>query len=96
MDAPDRSDKSQSRLGPLSRPTITPWKIHPLGTMVPSYSQNATFVGSVAPVSIFHTVATRLHGNPPWLLIDAYIAIRRADLGVTIGDVENAFVDGRS
>ena len=37
---PDRSDKSQCRLGPLDRPSITPWKIHPLGTMVPSYVQN--------------------------------------------------------
>ena len=44
----DRSDKSQSRLGPLSQPSRTPWKIHPLGTMVPSYSQNATFVGCVS------------------------------------------------
>jgi hypothetical protein len=43
----DRSDKSQSRLGPLPQPSRTPWKIHPLGTMVPSYSQNATFVGCV-------------------------------------------------
>ena len=29
----------------LSRPSITPWKIHPLGTMVPSYSQSGPFVG---------------------------------------------------
>jgi uncharacterized protein YqfA (UPF0365 family) len=49
-----------------------------------------------APVSIFHIVAMRLRGNPPWLLIDAYIALRRADLGVTIGDIENAFVGGRN
>ncbi len=49
-----------------------------------------------APVSIFHIVAMRLRGNPPWLLIDAYIALRRSDLGVTMVDVENAFVDGRS
>ena len=39
-----------------------------------------------APVSIIHIVAMRLRGNPPRLLIDAYIALRRADLVVTIGD----------
>lgn len=48
------------------------------------------------PVSIIHIVAMRLRGNPPWLLIDAYIALTRADLRVTIGDVENAYVDARN
>ena len=49
-----------------------------------------------APVSILHIVGMRLRGNPPRLLIDAYIALRRADLEVTIGDVENAYIDGRN
>jgi len=48
-----------------------------------------------APVSIIHIVAMRLRGNSRWLLIDCYIALRRVDLVVTIGDVENAYVDGR-
>jgi len=49
-----------------------------------------------APVSVFHILGMRLRGNPPTLLIDAYIALKRADLAITIGDVENAFVDGRN
>ncbi len=49
-----------------------------------------------APVSIIHIVAMRLRGNPRWLLIDAYIAIRRANVGATIGEVENAYVGCRS
>ncbi|MFN9420978.1 MAG: sialate O-acetylesterase [Pirellula sp.] len=60
----DRSDKSLSRLGPLSRPSITPWKIHPLGTMVPSYSQIATFVGSVFLLLLFVVFAPTAIAQP--------------------------------
>ncbi len=40
------------------------------------------------PVSFIRIVAMRLRGNPPVLLIDAYIALKRAGIAGTIGDVE--------
>jgi hypothetical protein len=49
-----------------------------------------------APVSPIQIVAMRLRGNPPVLLIDAYIALKRAGLSETIGDVENVYIDARN
>ena len=48
------------------------------------------------PVSMLQIVAMRLRGNPVGLVIDAYIALRRAGVDVHCGDVENAFVNGRN
>lgn len=49
-----------------------------------------------APVSIVQIAGMRLRGNPPSLLIDAYIALKRADVVVTIGQVENVYIDARN
>ena len=49
-----------------------------------------------APVSLLHIVAMRLRGNPTTLLIDAYIALKRAGMSATIGDVENVYIDSRN
>ena len=49
-----------------------------------------------APVSVIQIVGMRLRGNPPEILIDAFIALRRAGLVVTIADVENAYFDGKN
>ena len=51
---------------------------------------------NAAPVSLLHIVAMRLRGNPPMLLVDAYIALNRAGRSVTISDVENMSIDNRN
>lgn len=51
---------------------------------------------NAAPVPLFHIVAMRLRGNPPTLLIDAYIALKRAGMSVTISDVEDVYIDSRN
>ena len=48
------------------------------------------------PVSATDIVAMRLRGNPPMLLVNAYITLQRAGIPVTIKDVENAYIDARS
>ena len=48
------------------------------------------------PVSVFDVLGMRLRGNPPVLLIDAYIALHRAGVSVTIRDVETVYVDNRN
>ena len=48
------------------------------------------------PVPMFNILAMRLRGNPPNLLIDAYIALRRAGEQFTIADVENAYIDNKN
>lgn len=48
------------------------------------------------PVPLISIIAMRLRGNPPSLLIDAYIMLRRAQISTTIGDVENAYIDARN
>jgi len=51
---------------------------------------------NAAPVPLVRIVAMRLRGNPPTLLIDAYIALKRAGMSVTISDVENVYIDSRN
>ena len=48
------------------------------------------------PVPFPQIIAMRLRGNPPILLIDAYINLRRAEISTTIGEVENVYIDSRS
>ena len=51
---------------------------------------------NAAPVSLIHILAMRLRGNPPTLLIDTYIALKRAGMSLTISDVENVYIDNRN
>ena len=51
---------------------------------------------NAVPVSLLHIVAMRLRGNPPMLLVDAYIALNRAGRSVTISDVEKVYIDNRN
>ena len=48
------------------------------------------------PVSMLQIVAMRLRGNPVGLVIDAYIALRRAGVEVSCATVENTYVNGRN
>ncbi len=48
------------------------------------------------PVSLIHILAMRLRGNPPVLLIDAYIALNRAGIAATMVDVEKVYLDGKN
>ncbi len=48
------------------------------------------------PVALVQIVAMRLRGNPPSILIDAYIALKRASVSTTIGEVENAYIDAKN
>jgi uncharacterized protein YqfA (UPF0365 family) len=45
------------------------------------------------PVSILNIIAIRLRGNSPAMMIDAYIALRRIGMSVTLSDVENEYID---
>jgi uncharacterized protein YqfA (UPF0365 family) len=47
------------------------------------------------PVPLVRIVAMRLRGNSPSLLIDAYIALRRAGVATTMDEVENAYIDAK-
>jgi hypothetical protein len=49
-----------------------------------------------APVPLIHILAMRLRGNPPMMLIDAYIALRRSGIETTIAEVENIYIDCRT
>ncbi len=49
-----------------------------------------------APVPLPQIIGMRLRGNPPLLLIDAYISLRRAGISTTIGEVENVYIDSRN
>jgi len=49
-----------------------------------------------APVTIFQIIGMRLRGNPTTLLIDAYIALKRAGISTTMDDVEKVYIDGRN
>jgi uncharacterized protein YqfA (UPF0365 family) len=49
-----------------------------------------------APVPLMQITAMRLRGNRPMLLIDAYIALRRSGVPVTIGHVEQYYIDARN
>lgn len=48
------------------------------------------------PVSLLELLGARLRGNPPALLVDAYISLKHAGEEVTFRDVELAYFDGRS
>jgi len=48
------------------------------------------------PVALVQIVAMRLRGNPPSILIDAYIALKRASISTTIDEVENAYIDAKN
>jgi len=48
------------------------------------------------PVSLLEILGARLRGNPPALLVDAYIALKHGGADVTFRDVENAYFDART
>ncbi|MFM7070855.1 MAG: flotillin-like FloA family protein [Planctomycetota bacterium] len=48
------------------------------------------------PVSLFHILGMRLRGNPPTILIDAYIKLHRAGDEVTLAELEHTYIDSRS
>lgn len=49
-----------------------------------------------APVTIIQILGMRLRGNPTTLILDAYIALKRAGRPETIGMVESAYIDARN
>lgn len=49
-----------------------------------------------APVMLTQILGMRLRGNPPALLVDAFIILCCAGDKVTIGDVENTYVVNRA
>jgi uncharacterized protein YqfA (UPF0365 family) len=51
---------------------------------------------SGAPVSLLSILGMRLRGNSPTLLIDAYIALRRAGVNATVSAVEGIYIDNRT
>ena len=53
-------------------------------------------LASGAPVTIFTIIGMRLRGNPPMLLIDAYIAIRTGGGTSPMAVVETVFMANRS
>jgi uncharacterized protein YqfA (UPF0365 family) len=48
------------------------------------------------PVSLFQILGMRLRGNPPFVMIDAYIQLRRAGEEVTLTELEHTYIDSRS
>ena len=48
------------------------------------------------PVSLVVIVMMRLRGNPPMLLVDAYITLKRSGSPATITDVELTYVDNKT
>lgn len=48
------------------------------------------------PVSLFHILGMRLRGNPPTILVDAYIKLHRAGDDVTLMELEHTYIDSRS
>ncbi|MEX0613159.1 MAG: flotillin-like FloA family protein [Pirellulales bacterium] len=51
---------------------------------------------SGAPVSMMSILGMRLRGNPPEMLIDAYIALKRAGVNANISGVEGVYIDSRT
>jgi uncharacterized protein YqfA (UPF0365 family) len=51
---------------------------------------------SGAPVTALSIVGMRLRGNPPILLIDAYIALKRAGVETSIREIEGTYIDHRT
>jgi uncharacterized protein YqfA (UPF0365 family) len=51
---------------------------------------------SGAPISIFSILGMRLRGSSPTLVIDAYIALKRAGVAADIYVVEGTYIDHRT
>jgi uncharacterized protein YqfA (UPF0365 family) len=51
---------------------------------------------SGAPISFLSLLGMRMRGNPQGLLVDAYIALRRARVNASIVDVEGTYMDHRT
>ena len=49
-----------------------------------------------ADVPLTQIIGMRLRGNPPVLLIDAYIVLKRQNVSATIVDVEEVYIDSRT
>jgi uncharacterized protein YqfA (UPF0365 family) len=49
-----------------------------------------------APVSFFSIVGMRLRGNPVSLILDAYIALKRAGVEASIAGVEGVYMDNKT
>lgn len=47
------------------------------------------------PVSLIHIVGMRLRGNPVSLLVDAYISLQRAQVYISLPQLENTYIDHR-
>lgn len=56
--------------------------------------QHAFFSGASVPLP--QIIGMRLRGNPPILLIDAYILLRKADVNVQIGYVEVVYIENKN
>ena len=48
------------------------------------------------PVALFSIFGMRLRGNPPNLLIDAYIVLRKRGVDTTISEIENTYIDSKT
>jgi uncharacterized protein YqfA (UPF0365 family) len=48
-----------------------------------------------APLSFFSILGMRLRGNPPSLLIDAYVALQHDGVNATIAEVEKTYIVNR-
>lgn len=48
------------------------------------------------PVPLVTIFAMRLRGNPPLLLVESYIVLKRSGVATTIGEVESVYVDSRT
>lgn len=44
------------------------------------------------PVALFNILGMRLRGNPPSLLIDAYIVLKKRGFETSIAEVENIYI----
>ena len=51
---------------------------------------------SNAPVPLPQIIGMRLRGNPPLLLIEAYIILKKADVNVQIGYVEVVYIENKN
>jgi len=51
---------------------------------------------SSGSASMFEIVGMRLRGNPPLLIIDAYLALLHSGEQITLRDVESCYIVNRS
>ena len=56
--------------------------------------RHAFFSGASVPLP--QIIGMRLRGNPPLLLIDAYILLRKEDIDVQIGYVEVVYIENKN